>query len=272
MGSRINSAIPMLEQEHNIRLSRGPRGSFVFEWDDPDKFSIKEITAIIYANRVVNSFANLNLAPVPSPFVISTLRFANATKFRNGDSSGTKGYYRVEQTRESSCEARYGTKLDCNGHRKRQNGQVKLARRNNPMNSRLQISRWFIAGTMLTLLATGPTIADELAGSEWRPTLIGTMLLPENGMLILRFGGNGKLTGHSGCNRFFGTYDISGNRIKFGHMGVTRMACIKSVMELESKFLSAIEGTKTFLRNKIELSLFGAKGNPELRFRQTDWD
>ena len=52
MGSRINRAIPMLEQDHNIRLSRGAKGSFVFEWDDPDKISIKEMMAIFNANRV----------------------------------------------------------------------------------------------------------------------------------------------------------------------------------------------------------------------------
>ena len=76
--------------------------------------------------------------------------------------------------------------------------------------------------------------------------------------MFVQFKDAGKLAGHSGCNRFFGQYKISGNDINIGPIDSTRMACAESVMALEMAFLSALEGAKSFRRDKAKLMLFDA--------------
>ncbi|MDX2510254.1 MAG: META domain-containing protein [Desulfobacterales bacterium] len=48
-----------------------------------------------------------------------------------------------------------------------------------------------------------------------------------------------KVNGHTGCNGFFGTVELSLDTIKFGPVGMTRMAC-QQWAETETLFLSMI--------------------------------
>jgi heat shock protein HslJ len=112
----------------------------------------------------------------------------------------------------------------------------------------------------------------NLAGSEWRPSRIGTSVVSPGANLFVQFKDAGKLAGHGGCNRFFGQYKISGNDINIGPIGSTRMACAESVMALEKAFLSALEGAKSFRRDKAKLMLFDASGKEQASLIQTDWD
>jgi heat shock protein HslJ len=116
------------------------------------------------------------------------------------------------------------------------------------MKTRKSISISLTISIMLAL--TTFASADELSGSEWRPSLIGTLEIPESTELFIQFKGDGKLAGHGGCNQFFGTYSISGNKIDFGPVGSTRMACEKLVMDLETAFLSALEEIEMFQKDK----------------------
>ena len=44
--------------------------------------------------------------------------------------------------------------------------------------------------------------------------------------IIMQFNdGEKRVTGMAGCNRFFGGYEADGNKLKFSHMGATRMTC-----------------------------------------------
>jgi heat shock protein HslJ len=138
------------------------------------------------------------------------------------------------------------------------------------MKTRKSISISLTISIMLAL----PTFAsaDELSGSEWRPSLIGTLKIPESTELFIKIKCEGKLAGHGGCNQFFGTYSISGNKIDFGPIGSTRMACEKLVMDLESTFLSTLDDVEMFQREKTELEFSNAKGKQKIRLIQTDWD
>lgn len=52
-----------------------------------------------------------------------------------------------------------------------------------------------------------------------------------------------KVSGNAGCNRFFGTYTSSGDKITFGNMGSTRMACTdQQRSRLERDFLQLLNG------------------------------
>ena len=48
-------------------------------------------------------------------------------------------------------------------------------------------------------------------------------------------------TGFSGCNNFFGTYEINGASLKFGPVGSTRMACPDLETGLETEVFKALD-------------------------------
>lgn len=85
-----------------------------------------------------------------------------------------------------------------------------------------------------------------LAGTDWRPLSIGDLIVPGDSRLHLRFEVDGKLNGYGGCNSFFGTYTFDGSGIDIGSIGATRMACPEPQMELEAKFLLALENAELF--------------------------
>jgi len=103
--------------------------------------------------------------------------------------------------------------------------------------------------TVFVLLAASTSVSAEgLAGSEWRPSQIGTSAFPPYTEQFIQFKGDGKLAGHGGCNRFFGQYEISGNEIKMAPVGATRMACAKPIMDLEIVFFT-VPGTALTSKN-----------------------
>jgi len=66
------------------------------------------------------------------------------------------------------------------------------------------------------------------------------MRLPEGNDLHLQFTADGKLSGNAGCNRFFGEYQLDGNGLAIGQLGVTEMACPEPAMSLEISFMEAL--------------------------------
>ena len=70
--------------------------------------------------------------------------------------------------------------------------------------------------------------------------------------------------GFAGCNHFGGTYTISGDSLRFGDVLRTEMACTTG-MELESKYLVALQTTRRYELSSTQLKLFGPSG-PVARF------
>ena len=61
--------------------------------------------------------------------------------------------------------------------------------------------------------------------------------------------------GFSGCNRFSGTYQKNTNKLKFGPMAATMMACMEG-MEQEQAFLKALGRTERYAIKGNSLSLY----------------
>ena len=127
-------------------------------------------------------------------------------------------------------------------------------------------------GVILVLALSTSAFAADLAGSEWRPTRIGSSDVTEDSKLFVQFKGQGKIAGHGGCNRFFGAYEISGDKIATGPIGSTKMGCPEPVMELEHDFVAALMTAAAFRRDKTKLMLLDDDGNELVALIQTDWD
>jgi putative lipoprotein len=83
---------------------------------------------------------------------------------------------------------------------------------------------------------------------------------------MIDIGSDGKITGSGGCNRIAGKAAISGERISFGPMISTKMACAPAVMDQESKFLAALGDARRFEVDgqRGKLILFNANSRPIL--------
>ncbi|GMR10879.1 MAG: META domain-containing protein [Anaerolineae bacterium] len=57
---------------------------------------------------------------------------------------------------------------------------------------------------------------------------------------------DGELSGTSGCNSFFGSYEVDGNSISIGPLGSTLMACPEPLMEQEFGFTSSLQSAATY--------------------------
>jgi putative lipoprotein len=119
----------------------------------------------------------------------------------------------------------------------------------------------------------GSAVSETLCGSEWVPVEIEGVPASEATRAFVRFGGDGRLSGKSGCNRFTGSYRIEGGTLRIGsRVAMTRMTCSPAVLEEEARLVRALEAARGFSRNGIALEMTGEDGSIELRMRQTDWD
>lgn len=75
-----------------------------------------------------------------------------------------------------------------------------------------------------------------------------------------------RVQGFSGCNRFTGSYERSGDQLRLGQLASTRMACVDG-MEQEHRFLDALAKTTRFELGGENLALYADNGQPILRFQ-----
>ena len=64
-----------------------------------------------------------------------------------------------------------------------------------------------------------------------------------------------RVNGNAGCNGFFGSFEVSDNRLEFSALGATMMACPEG-METEHAFLQALDQTTRFAISGAILTLF----------------
>ena len=69
--------------------------------------------------------------------------------------------------------------------------------------------------------------------------------VPDEVEVSLQFGGDDRVSGSSGCNRYFGTYSTEGDGLRFGQMGRTSMACPSANMNVEAEYLAVLSDVKT---------------------------
>jgi heat shock protein HslJ len=78
---------------------------------------------------------------------------------------------------------------------------------------------------------------------------------------------NGRVTGSSGCNSFSGSYKLNQERLEFGPLATTRMACEPAAMEQEARFLSILAAARSYSRyGNGSLSIIAPDGRA-IRFR-----
>ena len=88
----------------------------------------------------------------------------------------------------------------------------------------------------------GPTIE----GKTWRLVELPGQTLPASesarAPILMLDPTTRRMTGSDGCNRFNGSYELDGNRLRFSAIASTRMACPPEVMALADAYLRILVG------------------------------
>jgi heat shock protein HslJ len=85
-------------------------------------------------------------------------------------------------------------------------------------------------------------LARAVEGRLWHAETIAGKPVAEGSRVTLKIAA-GRAGGKAGCNAYGGPVEIHGDRIKFGSIFRTEMACVGSgVMEQESSYLKLLQG------------------------------
>jgi heat shock protein HslJ len=117
-----------------------------------------------------------------------------------------------------------------------------------------------------TVVAIGTGAPFSLSGSEWVLEDLGGHGVIDRVQATLSFPETGKVGGNSSCNRFFGPLEMSGDHIKIGPLGSTRMACPEAVMKQETKYLAALQAANHFEWKDPYLLVYSKGWEKPLRF------
>lgn len=121
-----------------------------------------------------------------------------------------------------------------------------------------------------------PEILVERVAAEGDPGPMGKWLAESirSGAVIdklqstIEIAADGKVTGNGGCNSFGGKATIASDKISFGSLAATQMACPPAIMDQETKLLGALNDARRWLIDdqRGKLILFDAANKEILLF------
>lgn len=118
----------------------------------------------------------------------------------------------------------------------------------------------YIYSLVAILLVAGCTDSGQsghkpLLGTTWNLVELNNSKIEHPGPQVphLQFETD-KVTGNDGCNNFFGSYTLDGNKLKFGMLASTRMAC-QQINDLDIEFNKMISMTGSYRVNGEMLEL-----------------
>lgn len=141
---------------------------------------------------------------------------------------------------------------------------------------------FILAGLTITACVS-PKKPEALAGTQWKLISYGSIHNPTPAVpeanTSLTFSKNGKLNGTVGCNSFSGDYVVgpatgqnqgSRNRITFGPVASTLMACPDPIMDQESVVFQIFSGTTKFTIESDKLTITSSNEETEVTFEQIE--
>ena len=109
-----------------------------------------------------------------------------------------------------------------------------------------------------------PMINESLINTYWKLVALDGRTVAafedrREAHMILKTGDEApRVQGSTGCNRFFGGFETTGDSISFGRMGATMMACPDG-METEQAFLAALEASDRYVIAGQTLALYSGE-------------
>jgi putative lipoprotein len=113
-----------------------------------------------------------------------------------------------------------------------------------------------------------PRSARPLEKTYWKATELDGRPVPTAEMtreVYILLGGTGRVGGSDGCNRLIGSYELTGDAIKFGALAGTQMAC-QNTADTERGLHKALSGATRWSIVGDRLELFDAGGGRLAQF------
>lgn len=163
------------------------------------------------------------------------------TIFGNGACNRFNVSYTVNKKGVISTTSGMGTLMACEESKMKleteflaalQNQKFKVAENGNDIVFTNQVNN----NTITFTIPTEESIWSYIDGKDWKLIQLDNVG-QDYGNASIRFDvANKRVSGNTGCNRFFGGYTTNGDQITFSGVGSTRMMCDESAMKIESKF------------------------------------
>lgn len=129
------------------------------------------------------------------------------------------------------------------------------------MKNALKILTVSLAFTVSCLTANAQSNKNDtlqLFGNKWTAYDISDRRLDVSSdvMPYMIFSRDGRVSGFSGCNRFFGDFGIDGKNISLSNIGMTRMLCVGDANQIENDFAIALQQINNYSINGGTLTLY----------------
>ncbi len=108
--------------------------------------------------------------------------------------------------------------------------------------------------------------ARALVGFEWVAKRIGGVAALDEARVTIRFDAEGRVSGSSGCNDFQGIYVIVRERLRFGSLAETGMACPGRIGEQERRLHAELAAARLVRLVDGALVMRASVESPETRF------
>lgn len=113
---------------------------------------------------------------------------------------------------------------------------------------------------------TKPPALPDLVGTEWALADFGGVGVSEGAEATLAFPQSGRVAGKAFCNRFTSSTRIMAEKISFGQMASTKMACLPALMDQETRFLKALADAERIAMDGPDLLVYSKGMEKPLRF------
>ncbi|THF64441.1 META domain-containing protein [Pseudothauera rhizosphaerae] len=119
--------------------------------------------------------------------------------------------------------------------------------------------------------AVSASPATTLLDVEWRLIELEGQAVEAGGRRAahLILSSDGRVAGSGGCNRLLGSYRLEGEKLSFGQLAGTRMACLQG-MEQERILFDALAKVTRWRTEDGRLALFDEAGTVRARFARAD--
>jgi heat shock protein HslJ len=117
------------------------------------------------------------------------------------------------------------------------------------------------AGLLVATGVWGVAAADDPLVGKWRIERVRGAASVDAAKTAFEVAPDGQVSSTVGCNRIVGKPGIAGDRLRFGPMAATRMACPPPLDRLETAYLGALDAVRSWRIEATRLTLVDERGD-----------
>jgi heat shock protein HslJ len=115
-------------------------------------------------------------------------------------------------------------------------------------------------GLLVATGAWGVAAADDPLVGKWRIERVRGAADVDAAKTAFEVAADGQVSSTVGCNRIVGKSSLTGERLRFGPMAATRMACPPPLDRLETAYMAALDAVRSYRVEGARLTLVDEAG------------